>query len=492
MPSRSISSSPATFGLAIFGFAAVIAFLVGEALDLYLLRVLAKPWPVLVLAAIVWASGRRPYARPIAYGLLLSALGDVLLEVSPTTFLVGVGAFLLAHVAYIVAFLGETRELHWLRAIPFLAWGVAVVAWLRPGLEAAGMLVAVAVYTATICAMMWRATARLGTGARGARIAAVGALLFAASDTLIAVQRFGDDLAFAGIRYAIILLYWIGQTALAASTPTSARSRIPPTARCRSSRKRTPCTSSSAVSTRRSSTVETIASLSPARERSAVSGPDSKPASKARSIGSRSRSLRASHRSSFGVPSDGFLASTLVRQFEDGRASLPIESKPEGLQLVDHWAYGLQVSGSLGFDEHSQSAGHGDLEMSREPAGQAVVENSQGPRSLRGDRQDLAFTQAEVDDHGQDSPTRRRNDPDPVDRAQFGKGSAERASDGDLVGDRLGDQNFAVARREARGGRPGGDIGEARCRKSPHALARSSSKSSFVIRKVSTPYSPSF
>ncbi|MEM9557476.1 MAG: lysoplasmalogenase [Acidobacteriota bacterium] len=200
---------------------AVSAFFVALALDLHLVRVLVKPWPVLALALWVYAAGRRPYAGPIVIGLLLSAAGDVLLELSAATFLPGVGAFLLAHVAYIVAFVGEEQRVRWLRALPFAIWGVAVVLWLRPGLDAAGMLIPVAIYTATICAMMWRAVARLGNGDRGARLAAVGAVVFAASDTLIAIQRFGDDLAFQGIRVAIMVLYWFGQTLLAASAVKS-------------------------------------------------------------------------------------------------------------------------------------------------------------------------------------------------------------------------------------------------------------------------------
>lgn len=212
------SRSPRLGGAALVGFAAVAAFLVGQALDLHLLRLLAKPWPVLALAFVVWARGRRPYAHPIICGLLLSALGDILLEVGETTFLPGVGAFLLAHVAYIFAFLGETRKPHWVRALPFAIWGLAIVVWLRPGLEAAGMLIPVAVYAATICSMMWRAVARLGDGANGSKITAAGAFLFAASDTLIAGQRFGGELDFEGIRYAIIILYWIGQAAIAAGT----------------------------------------------------------------------------------------------------------------------------------------------------------------------------------------------------------------------------------------------------------------------------------
>ena len=203
--------------LALLGVVAAAAFLGGVALDLYLLRVLVKPIPAIALAVAVWLWGRRPDARSITLGLVLSAVGDVLLEASPETFLFGVGAFLLAHVAYVVAFVGASPQARLLRAAPFVLWGAGLVWWLRDGLQTAGMLVPVAVYCAVICVMMWRASVRLDDGTRTGRFAFLGALLFGASDTLIAVDRFGG-VELAGIRYAIILLYWFGQLGIALST----------------------------------------------------------------------------------------------------------------------------------------------------------------------------------------------------------------------------------------------------------------------------------
>lgn len=203
--------------LALLGVAAAVVFLVGVAFDLYLLRLLVKPIPALALAVAVWLWGRRPDARSIAAGLVLSAVGDVLLEVSAETFLYGVGAFLLAHVAYIFAFVGASPQARLVRALPFVAWSAGLVWWLRNGLQDARMLVPVAVYAAVICVMMWRASVRLDDGTRTGRFAFVGALLFGASDSLIAIDRFGD-FELAGIRYAIILLYWLGQLGIAAST----------------------------------------------------------------------------------------------------------------------------------------------------------------------------------------------------------------------------------------------------------------------------------
>lgn len=198
------------------GTLAVPAFLVGEALDLYTLRVAVKTLPVLALLVLVVRFGRRPYGVCIAWGLGLSALGDLLLELSDATFLPGVGAFLLAHVAYVVAFTGETRRGYRLWTLPFAAWGVLVVFGLRDGLQAVGMLIPVAVYTAVICSMLWRATACRLAETLHSGVAWTGAVLFAASDSLIAVSRF-SDLTIPGVGYAIILLYWLGQGAIAAS-----------------------------------------------------------------------------------------------------------------------------------------------------------------------------------------------------------------------------------------------------------------------------------
>jgi hypothetical protein len=66
--------------------------------------------------------------------------------------------------------------------------------------------------------MMWRAWARVGRSPRGPRSAlwaAAGALLFGASDTLIAFDRFHAAIPL--VEWPIILLYWAGQLGVARS-----------------------------------------------------------------------------------------------------------------------------------------------------------------------------------------------------------------------------------------------------------------------------------
>ncbi len=131
--------------------------------------------------------------------------------------LYGVGAFLLAHLAYVTAFVGEAPALRPVRATPFAIWGAGLLWWLKDGLDAARMLIPVGIYTLVICAMMWRAAAWLGEGARSARLAFAGALLFATSDSAIAIDRFGEGEPIPGVRYLIIVLYWLGQAGISAS-----------------------------------------------------------------------------------------------------------------------------------------------------------------------------------------------------------------------------------------------------------------------------------
>ena len=200
--------------LAGVGIGTALLYFVGLAAGLPALCLATKPFPALALAAWVSLNNRRALGRLTAAGLVLSAAGDVLLEVG--LFLPGLLAFLGAHVAYVAAFLSADRRPALGRALPFVAWGLTAFALLHSGLGP--MALPVAVYVAVICAMMWRAAARVGspgTPALAAALGLAGALAFGASDTLIAFNRFGTPIP--GVRWPIMILYWLGQAGIAAS-----------------------------------------------------------------------------------------------------------------------------------------------------------------------------------------------------------------------------------------------------------------------------------
>lgn len=200
--------------LALIGAA---AYLFAVTFDLPALRMLCKPLPVLAMLLWILGSPADGYRRWVAVGLALSMLGDILLEWPINAFVPGLAAFLLAHLAYLAAYLGDTR-----RVAPL---GLLIAATLGGGLFAllysrglGPLLVPIALYSLTISAMLWRAIARLGVPgiANASRAcAALGALLFVSSDAMIGISRFVT--AFDGASYAIMLTYWLGQLGIAAS-----------------------------------------------------------------------------------------------------------------------------------------------------------------------------------------------------------------------------------------------------------------------------------
>jgi len=176
-----------------------------------------KPVPVLGLTLWVLEAPESAYRNRLAAGLALSLIGDVLIEWS---FAAGLAAFLLGHIAYIAAFLADTARPRLLRALPIAAYGAGMAAFLWSGLG--DLRPAVVAYVVAICTMVWRAAARVGrSGAprAGEWAGLAGAIFFALSDTLIALDRFHGPVPYA--RVPIILLYWTGQAGIA----WSARSR---------------------------------------------------------------------------------------------------------------------------------------------------------------------------------------------------------------------------------------------------------------------------
>lgn len=191
-----------------------LAYLLGIALDLPWLRMLCKPLPIIALLGWVSRDPATAYRRWITLGLALSLLGDVLLEWPLNAFVPGLCAFLLAHLAYLAAYLGETR-----RPAPLaLACAAALGGGLFLLLDRQGLgplRLPIAAYSLVIACMLWRALARLPQASPSARLAAAGALLFVISDGMIGINRFVSP--FAGSGYAIMLSYWLGQLGIAAS-----------------------------------------------------------------------------------------------------------------------------------------------------------------------------------------------------------------------------------------------------------------------------------
>lgn len=203
-------------GWLILALMGAVTFLYGLSVHATLLCLLVKPMPVLALLGWLHDAPPSEYRRWISLGLIFSLVGDVLLAWPQDLFVFGLGAFLVAHLAYLKAYLSDCRRLAVLPLIIALSTGAVLLGILiSNGLGP--LLVPVIVYGTAISAMFWRALARLGTDVpkRSALLAAAGAMAFVFSDSVIGINRFVAP--FHAAPYVIILSYWLGQWGIAAS-----------------------------------------------------------------------------------------------------------------------------------------------------------------------------------------------------------------------------------------------------------------------------------
>ena len=182
---------------------------------------------VLVIAhAARRGAPRSVFTRALRVGLLLSLVGDVALLWPQQGFVPGLVAFLLAHLAYLVAFS---------RAVPFGAKPLAFVAYamlavamlavLWSGVPV-GLRAPVVAYVVGLAAMaaqtasVWLVARQRGAATADlalARRAALGGLLFLCSDALLAFNRFHTPLPAAGL--LILGTYWAAQWLIASALP---------------------------------------------------------------------------------------------------------------------------------------------------------------------------------------------------------------------------------------------------------------------------------
>jgi uncharacterized membrane protein YhhN len=146
--------------------------------------------------------------------LVLSLAGDVFLMVPRDWFVAGLSAFLLGHVAYAVGLNLHTEGLWWW-AVPVVLIAALLAVRLVRGIRRSGqdaLVGPVIAYVVVISVMGGSAVAS------GNAMAAVGALLFMASDSLIGETRFVQARPWAGV--AIMVTYHLGQAGLVLSLVT--------------------------------------------------------------------------------------------------------------------------------------------------------------------------------------------------------------------------------------------------------------------------------
>ncbi|MES1205912.1 MAG: lysoplasmalogenase, partial [Pseudomonadota bacterium] len=173
------------------------------------LHLVTKPLATALLFAIVgWPRAR--LAVWVDAGIALSIVGDIaLLEAGDRAFIVGLAAFLLAHLAYVIGFAGVAA---WAPSVAVVAvlTGTLTSMVLRAIWRATSRMHGpVVAYGLAITAMVTAAFGTVAGGLPSGAYAAAGSLLFYASDSSLALNRFRRP-----IRHAPFLtlgLYWLGQ-----------------------------------------------------------------------------------------------------------------------------------------------------------------------------------------------------------------------------------------------------------------------------------------
>lgn len=198
------------------GSAGLIALLVSERHDFRAGTILGKLTASTAFLAFALAIGAlaTPVGRLVFAGMLFCWIGDALLLSRGTSisFGLGIGAFLLGHLAYAVAF--QVWGIDWMvfgiacLCVGWLGW--CVLRWLTPHVPSTFRL-AIRCYVIVIGTMV---ACAIGASAGGANaFAAIGAIAFATSDLSVARERFVAP-SFVNSLWGLPL-YYAAQIALA-------------------------------------------------------------------------------------------------------------------------------------------------------------------------------------------------------------------------------------------------------------------------------------
>lgn len=198
--------------------AIVICYFIAMAFNNNLGQIIFKPLLVTTLLVYVATAAKNhqsPIKKIVMAALLFSIAGDALLMFANKNelfFLLGLSAFLIAHICYIICFHKiKTRENikgRWPWAIVVAIYYYFIISFLMPQLGS--MKIPVIVYGAVISFMLF--TALLLYDMKDnvtARYLLAGALFFVVSDSVLAVNKFHQAVPYGG--WVIMITYIAAQ-----------------------------------------------------------------------------------------------------------------------------------------------------------------------------------------------------------------------------------------------------------------------------------------
>jgi len=188
----------------------------GSTESLQIAHYIAKPAIVISLVFLFTKTSEgisKSIKRITLLALVFSVLGDILLmfvDQSPHFFTVGLVAFLLAHIMYILVFLRHRNKQKSILSfvILLLVYASGLFYLLKDGLGA--LLVPVIVYMIVILSMATTAFMRKGiVNSNSYNLVFIGAIFFMISDSILALNKFYQPIPFSNI--SIMLTYALAQ-----------------------------------------------------------------------------------------------------------------------------------------------------------------------------------------------------------------------------------------------------------------------------------------
>jgi uncharacterized membrane protein YhhN len=219
-------ASPAALAAATAACAVLAILSAPWALGLPALNFIFKPLATLFIIAHAWQRGiGTPQRRWVLAALMCSLAGDVALMWPQQGFLPGLMSFLLAHLAYLVAFTrGHRLAARPVVFAPYALIATVVLSLLWPGVPGALRLPVLA-YVACLAVMAAQAGVVWRQGGPRGAVLALGGALFMCSDALLATNKFAGPLPLAGLW--ILASYWAAQWCIASwLAPAAQRASI--------------------------------------------------------------------------------------------------------------------------------------------------------------------------------------------------------------------------------------------------------------------------
>jgi len=193
-----------------------ILILVSACLAMYMqyegnntLYLFLKPFTTIVVMSLLFFAAKihvSKFRNIVLAALCFCLLGDILL-LYEEYFVLGLAAFLIAHILFTLAFIQHMGfNVNWLTFLILFGIGGSLFYWLRPDLGS--FMLPVGAYVIVISFMAWQGIGLfLRNRGRAYAWIAIAVLLFMFSDTMIAISKFKSDFDYSSI--IILSTYWL-------------------------------------------------------------------------------------------------------------------------------------------------------------------------------------------------------------------------------------------------------------------------------------------